>query len=125
MKCGRKCLAGCFGLFVSVFVSSRLSSYGSKIHHCFLLVLQGYMYLTNSHLCFFAHMPAREVCCSFISQKNLYLDQRNVQDQILKSGTLNKKAQRTKRWIKHWFVLKNDALSWYQSSSVGFTPAYG
>ncbi len=40
------------------------------------------------------------------------------QDQILKSGSLNKKAQRTKRWIKHWFVLKNDALSWYQSSAV-------
>lgn len=42
-----------------------------------------------------------------------------AQNQVLKSGSLNKKAQRTKRWIKHWFVLKNDALSWYQSSSVG------
>jgi hypothetical protein len=41
-----------------------------------------------------------------------------AQDQVLKSGSLNKKAQRTKRWIKHWFVLKNDALSWYQSSTV-------
>ncbi|KAF8898479.1 glycosyltransferase family 1 protein [Infundibulicybe gibba] len=66
-------------------------------------VLQGYMYLTNSYLCFFAHMPARE-------------------DQVLKSGSLNKKAQRTKRWIKHWFVLKNDALSWYQSSSDPYFP---
>ncbi|KAF9243852.1 glycosyltransferase family 1 protein [Melanogaster broomeanus] len=68
---------------------------------CWLLrsvLLQGYMYLTNSHLCFFAHMPSRE-------------------DQVLKSGTLSKKATRTKRWIKHWFVLKNDTLSWYQSSS--------
>ena len=63
------------------------------------LVLQGYMYLTNSHLCFFAHLPSRE-------------------DQVLKSGSLNKKTQRTKRWVKHWFVLKNDVLSWYQSSSV-------
>lgn len=73
---------------------------------CWLLrsvLLQGYMYLTNSHLCFFAHMPTRE-------------------DQILKSGSLNKKAQRTKRWIKHWFVLKNDALSWYQSSSDPYFP---
>ncbi|KAJ7071464.1 glycosyltransferase family 1 protein [Mycena amicta] len=73
---------------------------------CWLLrsvLLQGYMYLTNSHLCFFAHMPSRE-------------------DQILKSGSLNKKAQRTKRWIKHWFVLKNDALSWYQSSSDPYFP---
>ncbi|KAG1783622.1 glycosyltransferase family 1 protein [Suillus placidus] len=68
---------------------------------CWLLrsvLLQGYMYLTNSHLCFFAHMPSRE-------------------DQILKSGTLSKRANHTKRWTKHWFVLKNDALSWYQSSS--------
>ncbi|KAH7915122.1 glycosyltransferase family 1 protein [Hygrophoropsis aurantiaca] len=63
-----------------------------------IYVLQGYMYLTTSHLCFFAHMPNRE-------------------DQILKSGTLSKKANRTKRWGKHWFVLKNDALSWFQSSS--------
>ncbi|KAF9229599.1 glycosyltransferase family 1 protein [Gyrodon lividus] len=62
------------------------------------VLLQGYMYLTNSHLCFFAHMPSRE-------------------DQVLKSGTLSKKATRMKRWIKHWFVLKNDTLSWYQSSS--------
>ncbi|GLB36497.1 hypothetical protein LshimejAT787_0307850 [Lyophyllum shimeji] len=73
---------------------------------CWLLrsiLLQGYMYLTNSYLCFFAHMPTRE-------------------DQVLKSGSLNKKAQRTKRWIKHWFVLKNDALSWYQSSSDPYFP---
>ncbi|ESK98185.1 udp-glucose:sterol glycosyltransferase [Moniliophthora roreri MCA 2997] len=73
---------------------------------CWLLrsvLLQGYMYLTNSYLCFFAHMPTKE-------------------DQILKSGSLNKKAQRTKRWIKHWFVLKNDALSWYQSSSDPYFP---
>ncbi|PFH54756.1 glycosyltransferase family 1 protein [Amanita thiersii Skay4041] len=73
---------------------------------CWLLrsvLLQGYMYLTNSFLCFFAHMPCRE-------------------DRILKSGSLNKKAQRTKRWIRHWFVLKNDALSWYQSSSDPYFP---
>ncbi|KAK7468549.1 Sterol 3-beta-glucosyltransferase [Stygiomarasmius scandens] len=73
---------------------------------CWLLrsvLLQGYMYLTNTYLCFFAHMPSRE-------------------DQVLKSGSLNKKAQRTKRWIKHWFVLKNDVLSWYQSSSDPYFP---
>ncbi|QRW14842.1 glycosyltransferase family 1 protein [Ceratobasidium sp. AG-Ba] len=73
---------------------------------CWLLrsvLLQGYMYLTNAHLCFFAHMPTRE-------------------DQVLKSGTMSKKAQRTKRWNKHWFVLKNDVLSWYQSSSDPYFP---
>ena len=40
------------------------------------------------------------------------------QDQVLKSGALSKKAQKTKRWIKHWFQLKNDVLSWYQSSAA-------
>jgi sterol 3beta-glucosyltransferase len=78
-------------------------------------VLQGYMYLTNSYLCFFAHMPSREVSIFPTNRDFLTWP---LQNQVLKSGSLNKKAQRTKRWIKHWFVLKNDALSWYQSSSV-------
>ncbi|KAI0757283.1 hypothetical protein C8Q80DRAFT_1265234 [Daedaleopsis nitida] len=73
---------------------------------CWLLrsvLLQGYMYLTDTYICFFAHLPSRE-------------------DQILKSGSLMKKAQRTKRWIRHWFVLKNDVLSWYQSASDPYFP---
>ncbi|CAG7846562.1 Sterol 3-beta-glucosyltransferase; AltName: Full=Autophagy-related protein 26 [Serendipita indica DSM 11827] len=73
---------------------------------CWLLrsvLLQGYMYLTNSHICFFAHMPSRE-------------------NQVLKSGSLSKKAQRTKRWNKHWFVLKNDALTWFHSSADPYFP---
>ncbi|KAI8995413.1 hypothetical protein BD414DRAFT_435240 [Trametes punicea] len=73
---------------------------------CWLLrsvLLQGYMYLTDAYICFFAHLPARE-------------------DQVLKSGSLLKKAQRTKRWIRHWFVLKNDVLSWYQSPSDPYFP---
>ncbi|KAI0095265.1 glycosyltransferase family 1 protein [Irpex rosettiformis] len=73
---------------------------------CWLLrsiLLQGYMYLTDSYLCFFAHMPSRE-------------------DLVLKSGWLNKRATRTKRWIRHWFILKNDVLSWYQSSSDPYFP---
>ncbi|KAG8861039.1 Sterol 3-beta-glucosyltransferase [Serendipita sp. 411] len=73
---------------------------------CWLLrsvLLQGYVYLTNSHICFFAHMPSRE-------------------NQVLKSGSLSKKAQRTKRWNKHWFVLKNDALTWFHSSADPYFP---
>ncbi|KAF7784577.1 CAZyme family GT1 [Agaricus bisporus var. burnettii] len=67
------------------------------------VLLQGYIYLTNSYLCFFAHMPSRE-------------------DQVLKSGSLNKRTQRTKRSLKHWFILKNDVLSWYQTSSDPYFP---
>lgn len=36
----------------------------------------------------------------------------------MKSGSLSKKSSRTKRWTKHWFVLKNDVLSWYSSAAV-------
>lgn len=82
-------------------------------------VLQGYMYLTNSHLCFFAHMPSREVSLHDIASLLSHtISYSAVQDQVLKSGTLSKRASRTKRWNKHWFVLKNDVLSWYQSSTV-------
>ncbi|KZT52776.1 glycosyltransferase family 1 protein [Calocera cornea HHB12733] len=73
---------------------------------CWLLrsiLLQGYMYLTNAHLCFFAHLPTDE-------------------DQVLKSGTLSKRGSRTKRWNKYWFILKNDVLSWYQSSADPYFP---
>jgi hypothetical protein len=41
-----------------------------------------------------------------------------VQDQVLKSGFMTKKTQRTRRWIRRWFILKNDTLAWYQSSAV-------
>lgn len=104
----QKCLVGFCALSVSNIspVSTQLSP----------VVLQGYMYLTNSYMCFFAHMPSREVSSFFNNSfSSLTASQK---DQILKSGSLNKRAQRTKRWIKHWFILKNDALSWYQSSSV-------
>ncbi|KAI0026331.1 hypothetical protein K488DRAFT_29636, partial [Vararia minispora EC-137] len=73
---------------------------------CWLMrsvLLQGYIFLTDAYLCFFAHMPARE-------------------DHVLKSGTLYKKTQRTKRWLRHWFILKNDVLSWYQSSADPYFP---
>lgn len=82
-----------------------------------LIVLQGYMYLTNTHICFFAHIPSREVRRG-ANQRLFCGGLTGLQDQVLKSGTLNKKAQRTKRWNKHWFVLKDDVLSWYHSSSV-------
>lgn len=72
---------------------------------CWLLrsaLLQGYLYLTDTHLCFFAHMPSRE-------------------DQTLKSGYISKKA-RTKRWVRRWFILKNDVLSWYLSPTDPYFP---
>ncbi|ORY29024.1 hypothetical protein BCR39DRAFT_559323 [Naematelia encephala] len=71
---------------------------------CWLLrMLKGYMYLTRRHLCFFAHMPHRE---------NL----------VVKTGPLYKKASRTKLNTKFWVVLKNDVLSWYESTADPYFP---
>ncbi|KAK4684673.1 hypothetical protein P7C73_g5496, partial [Tremellales sp. Uapishka_1] len=66
-------------------------------------VLKGYMYLTKDHICFFAHMPDKE---------NL----------IVKTGPLQKKASRTKLNTKFWVVLRNDVLSWYESTSDPYFP---
>ncbi|WWC86113.1 uncharacterized protein L201_000984 [Kwoniella dendrophila CBS 6074] len=73
---------------------------------CWLLrsvMLKGYMYLTKRHICFFANMPDKE---------NL----------VVKTGPLSKKASRTKLNTKFWVVLKNDVLSWYESTSDPYFP---
>ncbi|ODN84084.1 hypothetical protein, variant [Cryptococcus amylolentus CBS 6039] len=73
---------------------------------CWLLrcvMLKGYMYLTKRHICFFANMP----------------DENNL---LVKSGPLYKKASRTKLNTKFWVVLKNDVLSWYESTSDPYFP---
>ncbi|WVF70804.1 hypothetical protein IAT40_005598 [Kwoniella sp. CBS 6097] len=73
---------------------------------CWLLrsvMLKGYMYLTKQHICFFANMPDKE---------NL----------VVKTGPLNKKASRTKLNTKFWVVLRNDVLSWYESTADPYFP---
>lgn len=56
LNCLQKCHAGCCGLSVS----SDVSPCSPHVADLLRTVLQGYMYLTNSYLCFFAHMPSRE-----------------------------------------------------------------
>ncbi|EIW72673.1 hypothetical protein TREMEDRAFT_41904 [Tremella mesenterica DSM 1558] len=73
---------------------------------CWLLrsvMLKGYMYLTPRHICFFAQMPNKE----------------NV---VVKTGPLYKKATRTKLNSRFWVTLKNDVLSWYESTSDPYFP---
>ena len=66
-------------------------------------MLKGYIYLTRQHICFFAHMPDKD---------NL----------VVKTGPLSKKASRTKLNTKFWVVLKNDVLSWYESTADPYFP---
>ncbi|BEI92944.1 uncharacterized protein CcaverHIS019_0505720 [Cutaneotrichosporon cavernicola] len=75
--------------------------------HCWLLrteMLQGYMYLTRRHICFFAKVSQTE------------------NDKTIKSGPLWKKASRTKMSTRFWVTLRNDVLSWYDSPNDPYFP---
>lgn len=46
----------------------------------------------------------------------------DAQNLIVKTGPLYKKASRTKINSKFWVILKNDVLSWYESTSDPYFP---
>ncbi|KAH8921875.1 glycosyltransferase family 1 protein [Atractiella rhizophila] len=67
------------------------------------ILLQGYMYLTTGHVCFYAYMnPPKE-------------------GEVVRSGTLGKKG-RGRKYYRYWFVLKDHVLSWYSNSTEIYFP---
>ncbi|CAN6657731.1 sterol 3-beta-glucosyltransferase [Trichomonascus vanleenenianus] len=74
---------------------------------CWLLkniLLQGHMYLTNRHVCFFAYLPRKKVA-------------------VIKSGSMSKKARRTPKYTRYWFILRNDTLSYYAQATDLYFPS--
>ena len=74
---------------------------------CWLLqsvLLQGYMYLTEKHICFYAYLPKRS----------------NV---VAKSGYLSKRGRQNPRYNRYWFSLKGDVLSYYTDPSDLYFPS--
>lgn len=67
------------------------------------VLLQGFLYLTTGHLCFYAYLNSKE-------------------GQNVRSGTMTKRNSRTRLYQKFWFVLKDDVLSWYPSSTDPYFP---
>ena len=67
------------------------------------VMLQGYLYLTTGHLCFYAYLNRHE-------------------GQALRSGSLFKKSSKSPMYTKFWAVLREDALSWYTSSTDPYFP---
>ncbi|CAZ83690.1 unnamed protein product [Tuber melanosporum] len=68
---------------------------------CWLLksvLLQGYMYITTRHICFYAYLPRKD----------------NV---VLKSGYLAKRGKSNVKYNRYWFILKGDVLSYYTDPS--------
>ncbi|KAL1918991.1 uncharacterized protein VTP21DRAFT_2372 [Calcarisporiella thermophila] len=67
------------------------------------VLLPGYLYLTSHHVCFYASIP-------------------KSQETAQKTGFLSKRSKTTKIMTRYWFELKNDVLSWYESSTDLYYP---
>ncbi|KDN36424.1 PH domain-like protein, partial [Tilletiaria anomala UBC 951] len=75
-------------------------------HPCWLfrtILLRGYVYFTNSYLCFYAYLPSKG-------------------NRATRAGPLMKRTRRTMRFSKHWAVLRGNALSWYESNKDPYFP---
>ncbi|KAL9615535.1 MAG: hypothetical protein Q9167_000048 [Letrouitia subvulpina] len=74
---------------------------------CWLLqsvLLQGYMYITKAHICFYAYLPKKS----------------NI---IAKSGYLTKRGRQNPKYNRYWFTLKGDVLSYYTDPSDLYFPS--
>ena len=57
------------------------------------VLLQGYMYITQKHICFYAYAPKRS-------------------NTVVKSGHLSKRGKQNPKFSRYWFQLKGDELSY-------------
>ncbi|OLN91682.1 Sterol 3-beta-glucosyltransferase [Colletotrichum chlorophyti] len=74
---------------------------------CWLLqsvLLQGYMYITAKHICFYAYLPKKA-------------------HEVVKSGYLSKSGKRNPKYNRYWFRLKGDVLSYYKDPSNLYFPS--
>lgn len=75
-------------------------------YSCWLLknvLLQGHLYLTSKHIAFFAFLPRGP-------------------ERGLMSGSLQKKSNKTPKFHRYWFVLRDDAFSYFVSSADLYFP---
>ncbi|KAJ9488475.1 Sterol 3-beta-glucosyltransferase [Penicillium thymicola] len=68
------------------------------------MLLQGYMYVTEGHICFYAYLPKKS----------------NV---AIKSGYLSKRGRKNPTYHRYWFALKGDVLSYYVDPSNLYFPS--
>ncbi|GAB7360954.1 hypothetical protein MBLNU230_g0937t1 [Neophaeotheca triangularis] len=67
------------------------------------VLLQGYMYITEKHVCFYAYLQRKS-------------------STVIKSGHLEKRGQKNPRYNRYWFQLKEDALSYYANQAEPYYP---
>ncbi|OJJ56851.1 hypothetical protein ASPSYDRAFT_33013 [Aspergillus sydowii CBS 593.65] len=76
-------------------------------YSCYLLqsmLLQGYMYVTEGHICFYAYLPRKSTIA-------------------IKSGYIYKRGRKNPKYSRYWFSLKKDVLSYYADSSNLYFPS--
>lgn len=74
---------------------------------CWLMqsaLLQGYMYITEGHVCFYAYLPQKS-------------------STAVKSGNLSKRGRKNPKYNRYWFSLKGDVLSYYSDPSKLYFPS--
>jgi sterol 3beta-glucosyltransferase len=90
---------------------------------CWLLqsvLVQGFMYVTQKHVCFFAYLPKKAVsyCSTFI---NVYTNLPKTT--VTKSGYLSKRGLHNPRYNRYYVQLKGDVLSYYEDPSKIYYPS--
>ena len=76
-------------------------------YQCWLMqsiLLQGYMYVTERHICFYAYLP----------KKN---------HSVIKTGYLSKRGKQNPKYNRYWFALNKDVLSYYLDPSNLYFPS--
>lgn len=68
------------------------------------MLLQGYMYVTEGHIYFYAYLPKKSTAA-------------------IKSGSLSKRGRKNPKYNRYWFVLKGDVLSYYADPSNLYFPS--
>jgi sterol 3beta-glucosyltransferase len=74
---------------------------------CWLLqsvLLQGYLYITRQHICFYAYLPKKS-------------------NTVARTGYLSKRGRTNSKYKRYWFSLKGDVLSYYSDSSNLYFPS--
>ena len=66
------------------------------------VLLQGHLYVTNKHICFFAYLKKKGA--------------------VIKSGSMAKQGKRDPRYSRYWFTLKGDVLTYYKDASHLYFP---
>lgn len=111
-----KVISGTFGL--PICVQPRLTS---TEFPCWLLqtvLLQGYLYITEKHICFYAYLPKKAVC-RHASPEGPHLANTTQKD-ITKSGYLSKRGRTM--WNRSWFILKGDVLAYFNDPTNLYFP---